>query len=71
MLGYAQRKLIRMKGVLEIDKAKFSHVDINIAKKYDDQKDPRKYLSLWTVAWGVEPQPKLVHMFLHSLDMIP
>ena len=44
---------------------------MNITKKYDDHKDLRKHLAHWIAAWGVEPQPEWMHMFFHSLEMIP
>jgi len=39
--------------------------------KYDGSDDPRDHLAKWTKAYGVDPQPKWVHLFCHTLDVIP
>ena len=39
--------------------------------KYDEKDDPREHLTKWANTYGAEPQPKLVHLFCHTLDVIP
>ena len=39
--------------------------------KYDGQDDPHAHLAKWTEAYREEPQPEWVHLFCHTLDIIP
>lgn len=39
--------------------------------KYDGRNDPYMYLAKWTKVYGEEPQPEWVHLFYHTLDVIP
>ena len=39
--------------------------------KYDRRDDPRVLLAKWTKVYGEEPQPEWVHLFYHTLDIIP
>lgn len=42
-----------------------------MTEKYDGRSDLRDHLEKWTNSYGVEPQPEWVHLFCHTLDMIP
>lgn len=50
---------------------RFSHENIRLVEMYNGKDDPRENLSHWTMAWGEEPQPEWVHIFFHTLDVIP
>ncbi len=39
--------------------------------KYDGQDDLCAHLAKWAQAYGEKPQPKWVHLFCHTLDVIP
>jgi len=39
--------------------------------KYDGRDDTCDHLAKWTKAYGAEHQPKWVHLFCHTLDVIP
>jgi len=40
-------------------------------EKYDGKNDPCGHLSKWVKAYGAKPQPQWVHLFCHTLDVIP
>lgn len=42
-----------------------------ITKKYTGKDDPQHPLSRWTMTWGEEPRLEWVHVFFHTLDVIP
>lgn len=42
-----------------------------ITKKYNGKDDPHYHLEKWTKAWGTETWLEWVHIFFHTLDMIP
>ena len=44
---------------------------MQLVDKYDKQDDRRTYLAKWTKVYGEEPQPEWVHLFYHTLDVIP
>jgi len=39
--------------------------------KYDGRSDPHDHLAKWINGYGAEPQPEWVHLFCHTLDVIP
>ncbi len=39
--------------------------------KYDRKDDPLVHLAKWAKAYGAKPQPEWVHLFCHTLDVIP
>lgn len=50
---------------------RFGKLKLQITKKYDGCNDPCMHLTKWTKAYGEEPYPKWVHLFYHTLDVIP
>lgn len=52
-------------------KLRFGHANTRMTKKYNGKDDPRYHLETWTKAWGMEPQPKLVHTILSYLGYNP
>jgi len=42
-----------------------------LTKKYTRKDDSREHLARWTKVWGGIPQPEWVHIFVHTLDVIP
>ena len=42
-----------------------------LTKKYTRKDDSREHLARWTKVWGGIPQPEWVHIFIHTLDVIP
>ena len=42
-----------------------------LVDKYNGRDDPRTHLVKWSKVYGEEPQPKWVHLFYHTLDVIP
>jgi len=42
-----------------------------LTNKYDGRDDPRAHLAKWTKVYGEEPEPEWVHLFFHTLDIIP
>lgn len=44
---------------------------MRLIEKYDGQDDPRAHLVKWTKVYGEEPQLEWVHLFCHTLDVIP
>ena len=40
-------------------------------EKYDGKDDPHAHLAKSAKAYGAEPQPEWVHLFCHTLDVIP
>jgi len=49
----------------------FGKPHMQLTNKYDGRDDPRAHLAKWTKVYGEEPQPKWVHLFCHTLDIIP
>lgn len=49
----------------------FGNPEFQIADKYDGCDDQRMHLTRWVQAYGEEPQPEWVHLFYHTLDVIP
>jgi len=41
------------------------------SKKYTGKDDSQEHMAQRTMAWGEVPQPERVHIFIHSLDVIP
>lgn len=50
---------------------RFGKPKLRIIKKYDGRDDLCMYLTKWTKADGDEPQLEWVHLFYHTLDVIP
>lgn len=48
----------------------FGKLKVRIKDKYDGKDDPCAHLAKWAKAYGVTPQPKWVHLFCHTLDVI-
>jgi len=42
-----------------------------LTEKYDGRSDPCDHLEKWIDAYGIELQPEWVHLFCHTLDVIP
>ena len=49
----------------------FGRPKVQLIEKYNGRSDPRDHLEKWTNAYGAQLQPKLVHFFCHTLDVIP
>lgn len=49
----------------------FGHANTIIIEKYSGKDDPHNHLEKWTKAWGMELEPKWVHIFFPTLDTIP
>lgn len=49
----------------------FGHPKVRLIEKYDGINDPRNHLAKWIKVYGVKPQPEWVHLFSHTLDVIP
>lgn len=52
-------------------KIRFGKLELRIMDKYDGRDDPCMHLTKWIKAYGEEPQPEWVHLFYHTLDVIP
>lgn len=52
-------------------KIRFRNPEVRIIEKYDGCDDSCMHLTKWTKAYGEEPKPKWVHLFYHTLDVIP
>ena len=50
---------------------RFGHPKVWLTEKYDGRKDPCNHLEKYTKMYGMELQPKRVHLFCHTLDIIP
>jgi len=46
-------------------------VNTQLTKQYIGKDDLREHLGWWTKVCGDIPQPKWVHFFIHTLDVIP
>jgi len=44
---------------------------MRLIDKYDGQNDSHANMVKWMQAYGEKPQPKWVHLFYHTLDVIP
>jgi len=49
----------------------FGKPKMQLIDMYDEQNDPCAHLAKWTQAYGEKPQPEWVHLFCHTLDVIP
>jgi len=49
----------------------FGQPKVWMTDKYDGRDDPRNHLTKWIKAYGLEPQPEWVHLFCHTMDVIP
>ena len=49
----------------------FGHSKVRLTEKYYGRNDPHDHLSKWTKVYGAEPRPEWVHLFCHTLDVIP
>ena len=49
----------------------FGKPQIRLVEKYDEQDDPCTHLAKWTKVHGEKPQPEWVHLFYHTLDVMP
>ena len=52
-------------------RTRFGKPKVRLTDKYDGQNDPRVHLAKWTQDYGEKPQPKWVHLFCHTLDIVP
>lgn len=52
-------------------KLQFGYANTCITEKYTGKDDPHGHLAHWTKSWGEEPQPEWVHIFCHTLGIIP
>lgn len=52
-------------------RVQFGCPKVRLTDKYDGRYDPHDQLEKWTDSYGSEPQPKWVHLFYHTLDVIP
>lgn len=50
---------------------RFRNPQMRLKDKYDGQYDLCMHLTKWTKVYGEEPQPEWVHLFYHTLDVIP
>jgi len=50
---------------------RFRKPEVCITEKYDRRDDPCMHLTRWIKDYGEEPQPEWVHLFYHTLDVIP
>jgi len=49
----------------------FGKPKVRMTNKYDEKEYPCTHLAKWAEDYGVKPQPKWVHLFCHTLDVIP
>ncbi len=52
-------------------KIRFGKPELQIMDKYGGHDDLHMHLTKWTKAYGEEPQPEWVHLFYHTVDVIP
>lgn len=52
-------------------RTRFGRPKVRVIEKYDGRNDPRDHLTKWTKVYGTEPQLEWVHLFCHTLDIIP
>ena len=52
-------------------KIRFGKPKLCLMEKYDGHDDPRMHLTKWIKSYREEPQPEWVHLFYHTLDVIP
>ena len=52
-------------------KIRFWKPKLHLREKYDGRDDSGIHLTRWTKAYREEPQPERVHLFYHTLDVIP
>ena len=52
-------------------KIRFGKPELHVVERYDGRDDPRMHLTRWIKTYGEEPQPEWVHLFYHTLDVIP
>ena len=50
---------------------RFGHPQMRLTEKYDGRNDPHDHLAKWTKVYITEPQTEWVHLFCHTLDIIP
>lgn len=50
---------------------RFGKLELRMTMKYDGCDDPCMHLTRWTKPYGEEPEPEWVHLFYHTLDVIP
>ena len=49
----------------------FGQLKVRMTYKYDKRDDLLDHLIKWSKAYGAEPQPEWVHLFCHTLGVIP
>lgn len=49
----------------------FGHQKVRLTKTYDGMNYLHDHLAKWTEAYGAKPQPEWVHLFCHTLEVIP
>ena len=52
-------------------RTRFGKPKVRITNKYDGKDDPLAHLEKWAKAYGAKSQPEWVHLFCHTLDVIP
>lgn len=52
-------------------RAQFGKPKMRLTNKYDGQNDPCVHMAKWMQDYEEKPQPKWVHLFYHTLDVIP
>jgi len=50
---------------------RLGHLNVHLTKKYDGRNDLLDHLLKWTKVYGMEWQPEWVHIFCHTLDIVP
>ena len=59
------------RGCRQMMQISFGKSELKITDKYNGRDDPCMHLTKWTKAYGEEPQLEWVHLFYHTLDVIP
>lgn len=52
-------------------RVRFGHPKVQLTEQNDGRSDLCGHLAKWIDAYGVEPQTKWVHLFCHTLHVIP
>ena len=52
-------------------RTRFGKPKTQMIDKYHGQADPHTHLAKWTHAYGEKTQPKWLHLFYHTVDIVP
>jgi len=52
-------------------RTRFGKPKVRVMDNCDGKDDLCKHLAKWAKAYGAEPQSEWVHLFCHTLDVIP